>query len=199
MPTYQRLAPLPAPRSLAGVWVAALLSGWIAACLAAPVAAQIYKVTDEEQGVIFTDRPGNVGSTSGRNVEEVELSDTNTVAPVTPTRPRSTSTAKAEPEESEAPTVSITSPGNESTIAMGPGNFAVSALAKPPLARGESLVLLIDGQPVGAAQTSSSWFVEGALRGPHDLVVQRTTSRGTTVAISEPVRIYVLRPSIIGR
>jgi glutamine synthetase len=40
------------------------------------------------------------------------------------------------------------------------------------------------------------YFIEGALRGPHDLVVQRTTTRGKTIALSEPVRVYVLRPSI---
>jgi hypothetical protein len=64
------------------------------------------------------------------------------------------------------------------------------------LSRTERLVLMMDGQPVGAPQESASWFIEGALRGPHDLVVQRTTTRGKTIALSEPVRVYVLRPSI---
>jgi hypothetical protein len=66
----------------------------------------------------------------------------------------------------------------------------------PALSRTERLVLMMDGQPVGAPQESASWFIEGALRGPHDLVVQRTTTRGKTIALSEPVRVYVLRPSI---
>jgi hypothetical protein len=78
---------------------------------------------------------------------------------------------------------------------MGPGNFAVSAEVSPPLRRGETLTLLIDGQAYGAAQESNSWFVEGAMRGPHDLVVQRSGRTGST-ATSDPVRIYVLRPSI---
>ena len=101
--------------------------------------------------------------------------------------------------ETPASRIEITSPANESTIAMGPGNFTVSARAEPPLTGRETVVLFVDGQPLGAGQTTLSWFVEGAPRGPHDLVVQRIAGSGETVAISQPVRVYVLRPSIIGR
>jgi hypothetical protein len=104
-----------------------------------------------------------------------------------------------EAEQTAEPTVTITSPADETTIAMGPGNFSVSVSVDPPLSRGEELVLMIDGQAYGAAQTGRSWFVEGALRGPHDLVVQRIGRGGGTLAVSEPVRVYVLRPSIIRR
>ncbi len=167
--------------------------------LALPGWTQIYKVTDDEEGVVFTDRPETISNTGHQNVEEVEIQEINTAAPVdVPPPPPPTATATEEPEV-VAPTVSITSPTNESTIAMGPGNFAVSASVAPPLNRGELLVLMIDGQAYGAPQTSSSWFVEAAIRGPHDLVVQRTNSRGKTIALSEPVRVYVLRPSVIGR
>jgi hypothetical protein len=160
--------------------------------------AQIYKITDDEKGVVFTDRPQSTNSSGQQTVEKVELPNVNTVPRVEP-RPEAPQSSPAEVAEPVTPTVRITSPANEGTIAMGPGNFAVSASVTPPLSRAERLVLLVDGQPYGAEQSASSWFVEGALRGPHDLVVQRVTSRGKTVALSEPVRIYVLRPSVIGR
>lgn len=160
--------------------------------------AQIYKITDDEQGVVFTDRPQNIDNSGESAVEELDLQEMNTVPAVTP-RPEAAQPPASEEAEPETPVVTITSPANESTIAMGPGNFAVSASTTPPLSRAERLVLLVDGQPYGAAQTSSSWFVEGALRGPHDLVVQRTNRQGKTIALSEPVRVYVLRPSIIRR
>ena len=160
--------------------------------------AQIYKITDDEQGVVFTDRPQSVDSSDAQQVEKVDLPEMNTVPPVEARPAPVEAPRKAEPAPAE-PQVFITSPANESTIAMGPGNFAVSAAATPPLSRSERLVLLIDGQPYGAAQSSSSWFVEGALRGPHDLVVQRTSSSGKSIALSEPVRIYVLRPSLLRR
>ncbi|CAN0606028.1 unnamed protein product, partial [Ectocarpus sp. 12 AP-2014] len=147
--------------------------------------SQIYKVTDDERGVVFTDRPETVQSTNDQNVEAVELQETNTTAPVTP-RPAAPTTPSAPVvEEVIAPTVTITSPANESTIAMGPGNFAVSASVAPPLGRNERLELIMDGQPIGAAQSSASWFIEGALRGPHDLVVRRTDGRGKTLVVSE--------------
>lgn len=160
--------------------------------------AQIYKV-DGDEGVVFTDRPESVDSNSTQKVEQVELSETNTVAPVTPRPPAVVSTKTTREEKPKALTVTITSPANEATIAMGPGNFSVSAAVEPALRRGELLMLTMDGQAIGAAQRSASWFVEGALRGAHDLVVIRTTSRGKTVASSEPVRVFVLRPSIIRR
>ena len=166
------------------------------ALFAGQSAAQVYKITDPEQGVIFTDRPE---STPGSTVEEIEVRQPNS-APPPPAATRSSGQARGQDEEPTAePTVTITSPTDETTIAMGPGNFSVSAQAEPPLARGEALVLMVDGQAYGAAQTSRSWFVEGALRGPHDLVVQRVGRGGTTVAVSDPVRVYVLRPSIIRR
>ena len=176
-------------------------AGGVAAALALAIAAgqssaQVYKVTDPDKGVVFTDRPD---STPGSTVEEIELRTPNTASPPPPaTRIRDQDRAQ-ETEQAAEPTVTISSPANETTIAMGPGNFSVSARVDPPLNRGETLRLLIDGQPHGAAQTGRSWFIEGALRGPHDLVVQRVGRNGGTLAVSDPVRVYVLRPSIIRR
>ncbi len=161
--------------------------------LSTPALAQVYKVTDDEEGVVFTDRPD---ANPGAKVEKIEIRETNQTAPppLMPAAPRSSSRSAEDAAPAE-PTVVITSPANETTIAMGPGNFAVSARVDPPLRSSETLVLLIDGQAYGAEQTGTSWYVEGAMRGPHDLVVQRN-ARGTSAATSEPVRVYVLRPSI---
>ncbi len=165
----------------------------VAAVGLSPLAySQVYKVTDDENGVVFTDRPNNVGNS---NVERVDIREPNTASPP-PSVPAAAPSRPSEPEAAPEPEVAITSPANESTIAMGPGNFSVSAQASPPLSGGEQLLLLMDGQAIGAAQSGSSWFVEGALRGPHDLVVQRLSRSGQSLAVSEPVRIYVLRPSV---
>lgn len=169
----------------------------LALCLVCAAAAgQVYKVTDEKEGVVFTDRPESFDSDK---VEKLDIPEPNRSA-APPDIPPRTVMAPGDAGEAAAPEVSvtITSPENESTIAMGPGNFAVSARVDPPLQRGESLVLMMDGQAYGAEQTSTSWLVEGALRGPHDLVVQRS-GRDGTVAISDTVRVYVLRPSVIRR
>jgi hypothetical protein len=133
---------------------------------------------------------------TGASVQRVEIREPNSAPPPTPAPRATTEQQPAQAATPPEPTVTITSPANEATIAMGPGNFTVSAAVAPALSRTERLVLMMDGQPVGAPQESASWFIEGALRGPHDLVVQRTTTRGKTIALSEPVRVYVLRPSI---
>ena len=164
----------------------------------AAAGAQIYKVTDENGAVIFTDQPDTVTATQEQDIEEVDLPELNTAAPVE-ARPTPPPSASQREESTAKPTVAITSPTNESTIAMGPGNFTVSASVEPALSRSERLVLYVDGQPVGSAQSSATWFIEGALRGPHDLVVHRTNSQGKTLVTSESVRVYVLRPSVIRR
>lgn len=194
-----RSSALPPCRRLALTAISPALVAVLALGVAG-ASAQVYKVTDEKNGVTFTDRPQDVGEGT---VEKIEIREANTTSapPELPTSRATGDSASSESQEAEAPTpeVSITSPADESTIAMGPGNFTVSARAEPPLGRGEQLVLMVDGQAYGAEQTSTSWFIEGAMRGPHDLVVRRINAAGDTKATSEPVRVYVLRPSIIGR
>ena len=160
-----------------------------------PAWSQIFKVTDSEEGVVFTDKPSVVGNGNNQNVERVELNSTNTVAPVE-TRPKPEPVA--EPEVIEEPTVRIESPADESTNAMA-GIVTISASTSPVLTRGEGLQLLMDGTPQGEPKTSGNWTLEGVLRGPHDFVVRRVTSRGKMIAESDPIKVYVLRPSIIAR
>ncbi|MEM1403769.1 MAG: DUF4124 domain-containing protein [Pseudomonadota bacterium] len=167
-------------------------------CFTIAASAQIYKVTDEDGAVIFTDQPATVTATQEQDIEEVELPELNTASPVE-ARPAPPPSSAPRVEAAPKPTVTISSPVNETTIAMGPGNFTVSASVDPALSRSERLLLYVDGQPVGSAQSSATWFIEGALRGPHDLVVHRTNAQGKTLVTSETVRVYVLRPSVIRR
>lgn len=149
----------------------------------------IYRTTDKDGNVVFTDAPpaGSSGT------EQVELPPTNT-APPPPAMPR---TAEPEKEEVQASyAVAITSPGNESTIAMGPGNFSVSASVKPGLRKGQALQLFMDGAPQGEPQAGTSWNLTNVFRGGHDLTVSLMDKSGEVIATSESVRVYVLRPSI---
>ncbi|MEQ8262360.1 DUF4124 domain-containing protein [Pseudohaliea sp.] len=154
------------------------------------LAQQIYRSVDEHGNVVFSDQP----PAPGQDGEKVELRDLNTTPPPDP-RPRP-APAKRKPEPAPAPTVTIASPENETTIAMGPGNFSVSGSAEPPLGPGERLQLFMDGEAVGPPQAGASWGLQGVLRGPHDLVIRRLNNSGKTIAESESVRVYVLRPSV---
>jgi len=158
---------------------------------------QIYKVVDKEKGVVFTDRPPTVTDSSAGDVEAIELQETNRAEAVE-IAPRPVESQAAD-EAEVAKSIAISAPANETTIAMGPGNFSVTASPEPALDRSERLQLLYDGQPMGEPQATTSWFIQGALRGPHDLIVQRQSRNGSVIASSSPVRVYVLRPSILNR
>ena len=154
--------------------------------------AQIYKTTDEEGNVVFTDSPPQ-----GVEREEVELPRTNT-APPPPERAAPPS--KEEEEEEDAADVEygvvITVPENETTIPMGPGNFTVSAVVRPSLGADHRLQLLMDAVPWGDPQAATSWALTNVFRGAHDIAVAVVDSDGKSLAISEPVRVYVMRPSV---
>ncbi|MEM6484740.1 MAG: hypothetical protein AAF662_07150 [Pseudomonadota bacterium] len=158
---------------------------------------QIYKVVDKEKGVVFTDKPPTVTDSNAGDVEAIELQETNRAKAVE-VAPRPVE-SQTEIEADIAKSVSISAPANETTIAMGPGNFSVTASPEPALERSERLQLLYDGQPMGEPQATTSWFIQGALRGPHDLIVQRQSRNGSVISSSSPVRVYVLRPSVLNR
>lgn len=161
--------------------------------LVAPlVAAQgIYRTTDENGNVIFSDAPPAGGAT-----ERVGLNPTNT-APPPPSMPASGGSEKATEEPAGTPyKVVISKPANETSIPMGPGNFSVSVSLAPALKKYDSLQLFMDGQPQGPPQASKIWDLTNVFRGAHDITVGVINSAGETVAMSEPIRVYVHRPSV---
>lgn len=161
----------------------------ITALFATHSAAQIYKTTDANGNVVFTDQPP-AGTTAS---EQVDLQQTNTTPAVAPRAPSTPEPREPEPAPIE---VSITSPANETTIPMGGGMFDVSATATPGVGPGQTLQLLLDGTPKGAPQTGTLWQLENVFRGAHDLSVRLIDSSGEVIANSNSVRVYVLRPGL---
>ncbi len=149
----------------------------------------IYRTTDENGNVVFTDRPAD-GSTT---TEQVEIRQTN-ITPATPIETREEPQA-AEPEEEDY-SVNILSPDNETSFPMGPGNFSVSAEVSPGLRGGHALQLYVGGAPWGAPQSSTGWDLTNVFRGAHDLTVAVVDSDGEQLAVSPPVRVFVHRPSV---
>jgi len=157
---------------------------------ASGASAQIYKTTDAEGNVVFTDRPA-----AGNKSEQVDLQRTNSTPPPPVMPVQSTEEESKEPAEPET-RVAITAPAPETTIPMGPGNFSVTAQIEPGLARGQSLQLSLDGEAQGEPQASGYWDLTNVFRGAHDLVVSVIDAQGEVVSSSEPVRVYVMRPSV---
>jgi len=158
-------------------------------------ATEIYKHTDAEGNVTFSDQPSSLGE----EAEKIQLQELNTTPATQPTTaaPGTASTvAEQESAEKREFSVSIASPTDETTIAMGPGNVTVTAQATPALGNLEQLQLFLDGEAFGDPQRSNTWFLKGLMRGPHDLEIERLDRRGNSLARSDSVRIFVLRPSV---
>ena len=156
-------------------------------------AQEIFRTTDEHGNVIFTDQPPAGTSSS----EKVELQQTNTT-PATPIPPKAKPGRAATTDEAESTDyeVTITTPPNETTVAMGPGNFSVGARVQPSLGGAQQLQLFIDDIPWGQPQSETIWSLTNIFRGAHDLTVAIVDADGGQLSVSQPIRVYVLRPSI---
>ena len=156
------------------------------------LAQTVYRTTDAQGNVVFTDTP----PANATPADRIEIRPTNTARPpeiLTPPAPEVTPGVEA--AEVVSYTVTITEPANETSFPMGPGNFSVSAEVSPALNKAESLQLFIDGTPRDEPQQALTWDLTNVFRGRHDLTVGVIDSSGDTVALSEPIRVFVHRPS----
>ena len=90
----------------------------------------------------------------------------------------------------------IAFPSSESTIPMGPGDFVVEAEISPRLDSGEQLILLLDGETVGAPQAVPRWQLTNVFRGAHRLQVVRVSETGAAQSQSSEHAVYVMRPTV---
>lgn len=155
-----------------------------------PCAAQaqtIYRSTDAQGNVVFTDKPPAAGVAN----EEIRLRQLNT-APAPEVQPPRRPDVDTQPQQ--RPTVRIVAPEDQSVIPMGGGDFNVQASVAPPLAPGERLQLQIDGAVSGEPQGGTSWSLRNVFRGGHNLSIQRLDADGKVIAESDPVHVQVMRP-----
>ncbi|MCB1678231.1 MAG: DUF4124 domain-containing protein [Halioglobus sp.] len=156
-------------------------------------AETLYKTTDRDGNVIFSDTPAPDGVVS----EKITVREPNT-APPPPSMPAPSPEPKSAAAEATAYSVAIIFPTDETTIPNGPGNFSVSAEVTPPLQDSDALQLYIDGIPWGEPQSVPSWSLTNIFRGEHSLKVAviDTDNDDRHLAASAPIRVYVHRPSI---
>jgi hypothetical protein len=154
---------------------------------ALPAASQVYRQVDKDGNVTFTDNPA-------ADAEPVEIRELNTIAPPPELAPRPESTVPKQPA-TVGYEVSITAPTNDTVIPRGPGNFSVAASLSPALKSGHQLQLLLDGNPRQEPQTGTTWALTNVFRGTHALEVAVIDEAGNQLAKSQPITVYVFRPS----
>jgi hypothetical protein len=153
-------------------------------------AQPVYKVTDADGNITFTDTPRVSGEST---VEEHAVTAPNSA------KSNVTIRAAVKPVEAEEPIrydTRIVTPADNATIPMGPGNFSVQAALNPRLAPDETLQLLLDGEPVGAPQRTANWQLTNVYRGEHRLRVVRLTESGAQLDTSARSTVYVMRPTV---
>jgi hypothetical protein len=170
---------------------AAALAGAVFLALTHSSSAQpMFKVTDGDGNVTFTDTPP---VSSDSTVETHSVTAPNSATPTEKMRNPATLFAV---EGSTSYDTRIMTPANKSTIPMGHGNFTVQAALNPRLTPDENLQLLLDGEPFGAPQRIANWQLTNVHRGEHRLQVVCLDESGTQLDTSAASTVYVMRPTV---
>lgn len=147
--------------------------------------AQIYKTTDENGRIIYTDTPTD-------KAEQVKLKTTNTAPAVAlPDQPEQPADNAV---ESRPYRLHITSPAPGTTLTPGEQSITISFLANQPLQPGLRFQLLDNGNPVGRSTTGNSVTLTEVERGEHNLSVIIYDPDDRILAESAPLPLYVHRP-----
>ena len=151
--------------------------------------AKIYKTTDEQGNVVFTDVPE-------KGAEQVDLPPISTFTP--PPLPQ-----RASPQPEDTPVVvdykvTIVAPKNEATIWDNLGNIVIQLQLEPKLQTGDTLEILLDGETVTETESSSktTFQLTGVERGEHTLSAQVMSNEGDIIANSTPIVVFLHRTVI---
>ena len=157
------------------------------------VNAQIYKSVDASGVVTFSDTPPKGQQAKVEQIKTPAQINRMKAIPVTPPETE----ARESSEVGIDRVISIVSPMDNATIPMGAGIFDVTVDTTPELGNGESLELYLDEEKVVAAQTRLTWTLAYVIRGAHKLEAKWIAEDGSILATSEPITVFVLRPSIL--
>jgi hypothetical protein len=164
----------------------------IFATVATASAATLYKWTDKNGVVHYSDHPHKAGA------KPVALPGLSSFADRT--------VPKAEPDQHEqnAPPghpykeFTVTSPKPKETLHANDGKVAVSVALAPRLRRGDKLVYAIDGQQAGITESTSITLTH-VVRGTRHLSVSVINSNGKTVGKAPTVTFYVRHHSKLNK
>ncbi|MCR9260029.1 MAG: DUF4124 domain-containing protein [Pseudomonadaceae bacterium] len=162
----------------------------------------IYKTTDADGNVVFTDVPPK------DDAKSFELTEGNTYRPETPVPAIPApvdvdETQETEESAEEAPRagydkIAITAPADDEALRENTGNISVSVSMDPALdtSSGHRIQVLVDGQVAGEAP-SATVSLQNIDRGTHSLVAQVVDANNNVLASSSAVVVHLQRYSIL--
>lgn len=148
--------------------------------------AKIYRWTDEDGNVHFTDKPKQ-GATTVKLPKMQEYS-----APEEKREQPPNSTAGSVDYEE----VVISQPDDNATIRNNQGFVAIMVHTKPELGDGDKLQLKLNGRNVGEPQTSPSFALKNLERGSYNISVDIVNRNGDVVLSSSQKTIHMHRPRV---
>lgn len=156
--------------------------------VSAQAAEKVYKSVGPNGEVTFSDTPSR-----GSKAIEVQPTPTYVPAPLPALTPAPATVPKN--VKLGYQTLRITAPPPEQTIISTAGNFSVQAQLAPALMAGDQVQFLLDSKPVSTG-TRLSAALHNVNRGAHTLRVQVLNAGGNVVIQSDPVTVFLQRPSI---
>ena len=160
----------------------------LALFLSLGVAAQVYRIVDEQGNVKYTDQP----PANDPSAEALQLPSVNTQPAVSPRE----SSTESEKQEAGYKEVVILTPAQDSTITPGQLEVVVQVYLEPALRSGHRVQLIHNGQPHGPAAPATSFVIDSLIRGEHTVQAQVIDSADNPVGQSATVTIHVKRHSI---
>ncbi len=167
-----------------------------------PAAAQIYRVTDADGNVVFTDVPPR----PDEEAEPVELGRGSTVEirSALPEESSATSWSSTSSDDEDTEEIQqfgyemlqVVSPENDASVRENAGNVVVSIAINPELRPGNRLQLEMDGKVIKTTTTKRMNLTE-VDRGTHVLRAHVIDDSGDRLISSEPSVFHLSRYSII--
>jgi hypothetical protein len=160
----------------------------LSVCFVLPAMADVYRWTDKDGVIHYTDKPPEPGA------KPVDLPQLQTFKPdalpslhAGPDAPPAAKTVKV--------SISISTPAAEETIRDGEGKVPVSVTAVPE--SGQGIIYTLDGAAQNKQPTpSSAYLLTGVERGEHSIGASLVDASGKTLATAAPVTIYMMPPTV---
>ena len=154
------------------------------------VAATVYKVTDDQGNITYTDT-----APAETAVEEVPLPPVNKVAspPPAAATPAYPESAELSPVFNGYSSAALVSPLNDSLVHFDQPQVLAQLALNPALAVDHRVQFYVDGSAYGPAVAANSLAIAGLERGTHHISARVLSSQGAVLVIAEPVRVHVQR------
>jgi hypothetical protein len=159
--------------------------------LVCPLHADIYKWTDDNGNVHFSDKPQP-------GAETIKLPPTQTFSPPKATEPLPPEHEIARQTTATYTKIMIVQPQDQETIRSNQGLLSVITRVEPELNTGDKLQLIYDGSPVGPPQTEPAFTLKQIFRGSHTLQLQVVSEDGKVIGSSNTVTIFMHHTRIGG-